>query len=276
MRILGPCRSTSTPTARPTRRAIDRTSFTRLGAPPRCRARNSSAPHPARLRSSLRARLRVARSGPERRDDLVFYAELQSSSGLPVLPALLETTAGSFLPSRNSRNAPPPVEMYEMRSATELGNGGEVSPPPAIENADEPRWLPRSLGAVAELVDTRRRRPGRSTRSCPPCRGASANAPKSPARCRVSDRRRLDFGAALRFCSRVNADNSLRAHDVGRDRNAAAFRLQGRADLLRLTYELGLGQGLSDATARREQKRVRDAATDDQLIHFRRRAHPGS
>jgi hypothetical protein len=27
-------------------------------------------------------------------------------------------TAGSFLPSKNSRNAPPPVEMYEILSVT--------------------------------------------------------------------------------------------------------------------------------------------------------------
>ena len=45
-------------------------------------------------------------------------------------------TAGSFLPSRNSRNAPPPVEMYEMRSPTpNCSIAASVSPPPAIENA---------------------------------------------------------------------------------------------------------------------------------------------
>src|SRR6185437_3592136 len=45
-------------------------------------------------------------------------------------------TAGSSLPSRNSRNAPPPVEMYDTWSAMPyLSTAARVSPPPAIENA---------------------------------------------------------------------------------------------------------------------------------------------
>src|SRR5690606_13025341 len=46
------------------------------------------------------------------------------------------TTAGRRLPSRNSKKAPPPVEMYEMRSATlNCSTAASVSPPPAIEKA---------------------------------------------------------------------------------------------------------------------------------------------
>src|SRR5690606_22977308 len=47
-------------------------------------------------------------------------------------------TAGRVLPSRNSRNAPPPVEMYDTSSAMPyLSTAARVSPPPAIENACE-------------------------------------------------------------------------------------------------------------------------------------------
>ena len=53
--------------------------------------------------------------------------------------------AGSFFPSRNSRNAPPPVDMYEIFFSTlnfdtaaivcssDLNAYAIVSPPPAIE-----------------------------------------------------------------------------------------------------------------------------------------------
>src|SRR6185369_7059269 len=47
-------------------------------------------------------------------------------------------TAGSVLPSTNSRKAPPPVEMYEMPSATPyFSMAANVSPPPASENAGD-------------------------------------------------------------------------------------------------------------------------------------------
>src|SRR5690606_1745417 len=47
-------------------------------------------------------------------------------------------TAGRVLPSRNSRNAPPPVEMYDTLSAMPyLSTAASVSPPPAMENAAE-------------------------------------------------------------------------------------------------------------------------------------------
>src|SRR5690606_15189726 len=54
-------------------------------------------------------------------------------------PRLSRTaTAGSLRPSRNSRNAPPAVDMYEMPSATpNLLIAAIVSPPPAIENASD-------------------------------------------------------------------------------------------------------------------------------------------
>src|SRR5690625_6773500 len=43
-------------------------------------------------------------------------------------------TAGRALPSRNSRKAPPPVEMYEICSARPyLATDAKVSTPPAIE-----------------------------------------------------------------------------------------------------------------------------------------------
>src|SRR5207245_2300267 len=47
------------------------------------------------------------------------------------------STPGSLRPSRNSRNAPPAVEMYPMRSATPAWvTAATVSPPPTTENAD--------------------------------------------------------------------------------------------------------------------------------------------
>lgn len=47
------------------------------------------------------------------------------------------STAGSFLPSKNSKNAPPPVEIYDTLSAISyLSTAASVSPPPAIENAE--------------------------------------------------------------------------------------------------------------------------------------------
>ena len=64
-------------------------------------------------------------------------------------------TAGSSLPSRNSRNAPPPVEMYEILSSTPYFSiAASVSPPPAIENALESAIARASVfGAVAERVE---------------------------------------------------------------------------------------------------------------------------
>ena len=48
------------------------------------------------------------------------------------------STAGSFLPSKNSKNAPPPVEIYDTLSLMPyLSIAARVSPPPAIENALE-------------------------------------------------------------------------------------------------------------------------------------------
>src|SRR6185437_14434610 len=50
--------------------------------------------------------------------------------------AFSAVTAGNSLPSRNSRKAPPPVEMYDtLLSMPYLSTAARVSPPPAIENA---------------------------------------------------------------------------------------------------------------------------------------------
>src|ERR1017187_3402364 len=46
------------------------------------------------------------------------------------------STPGSFLPSRNSSDAPPPVEMWEILSATPAAlTAATLSPPPTIEVA---------------------------------------------------------------------------------------------------------------------------------------------
>ena len=141
--------------------------------------------------------------------------------------------AGSFLPSRNSRNAPPPVEMYEILSADAiLGDRRErVAAAGDRKRRRACDRFARSSRCRRRTGRTRTRRPGRSTRSCPPCRAAPRTLRASPARCRVSGRRRRLLGA--RFTSaRAFAREFLAAHDVRRDRHAAAARLQDRADLL--------------------------------------------
>ena len=48
------------------------------------------------------------------------------------------STPGNFRPERNSSEAPPPVEMWEIFSATPaLWTAATESPPPTMETADE-------------------------------------------------------------------------------------------------------------------------------------------
>src|SRR5690606_22880939 len=91
---------------------------------------------PYHVHAGAQQRLQHARRvgcGTERGDDprpapVVAHRDL----------ALSAETAGSSLPSRNSRNAPPPVEMYEISPAMPyLSTAARVSPPPAIENASD-------------------------------------------------------------------------------------------------------------------------------------------
>ena len=45
---------------------------------------------------------------------------------------------GDFFPSKNSKKAPPAVEIYDIRSETlNFSIEAMVSPPPATENADD-------------------------------------------------------------------------------------------------------------------------------------------
>src|SRR3546814_745100 len=71
------------------------------------------------------------------RHSVMGFASLYSSYGAArAVRAASAATAGSVLPSRNSRNAPPPVEMYETSSAMPyLSTAARVSPPPAMEKA---------------------------------------------------------------------------------------------------------------------------------------------
>src|SRR5690606_40104813 len=89
--------------------------------------------------------VRVARCGSQGGDDLgralggPEHGHARSASA---------ATAGSVLPSRNSRNAPPPVEMYPTRSPMpNFAMAASVSPPPGIEAAGDSA-IP---GAVAPL-----------------------------------------------------------------------------------------------------------------------------
>src|SRR5690349_18270377 len=60
------------------------------------------------------------------------------NSYFPFALASSIATAGSVFPSTNSRNAPPPVEIYEMPSSTPYFSiAASVSPPPASENAGD-------------------------------------------------------------------------------------------------------------------------------------------
>src|SRR3977135_842608 len=56
-------------------------------------------------------------------------------SALSIQPLLVRaSTPGSFLPSRNSSEAPPPVEMWVILSATPAWRTAETeAPPPAME-----------------------------------------------------------------------------------------------------------------------------------------------
>jgi hypothetical protein len=78
------------------------------------------------------------------------------------------STPGSFLPSRNSRLAPPPVEMWVIWSATPAWLMALTeSPPPMMEMA---ALLAATAWAMALVPtakrETRRRRRGRSRRWC--------------------------------------------------------------------------------------------------------------
>src|SRR5882762_6694262 len=75
--------------------------------------------------------LLVVRCRTQRRDDLGPTQDETHAARLS-----RTSTAGSFLPSTNSRNAPPPVEIYEMLSSMPyFSMAARVSPPPARENA---------------------------------------------------------------------------------------------------------------------------------------------
>src|SRR5579871_5899229 len=59
------------------------------------------------------------------------------------------STPGSFLPSRNSRLAPPPVEMWVILSATPAWLMAETeSPPPMMEVADLLAATARAMALV--------------------------------------------------------------------------------------------------------------------------------
>src|SRR5260370_29209425 len=61
-------------------------------------------------------------------------AEITEKSGGHLL--VRASTPGSLCPPRNSREAPPPVEMCEMRSATpDWGIAATQPPPPTLEMA---------------------------------------------------------------------------------------------------------------------------------------------
>src|SRR5207237_9407678 len=73
------------------------------------------------------------------------------------------STPGSFLPSRNSSEAPPPVEMCEIFSATPAAcTAATESPPPTMETA--PRLL-----ATARAIAT-----------VPSAKGSISNTPIGP------------------------------------------------------------------------------------------------
>src|ERR1700691_5410642 len=63
--------------------------------------------------------------GEERRSHFYFY-----------FLSVRASTPGSFLPSKNSRDAPPPVEMWVILSATPAAwTAATESPPPTMEVA---------------------------------------------------------------------------------------------------------------------------------------------
>src|SRR4029077_20171208 len=110
------------------------------------RRNDSGAQHiaPPQLRADALERMRKARGDAGLRIDqrAVEIEQHQPARRRPRnihhARASSAATAGSFMPSRNSRNAPPPVEMYEILSATPYFSiAASVSPPPAIENAFE-------------------------------------------------------------------------------------------------------------------------------------------
>src|SRR6185503_12446801 len=96
-----------------------------LPAPSTSAGRRSYSPSTGGGERASKRALELVRGGGSRRR---HYQRPARSSSV--------ATAGSFLPSRNSRNAPPPVEMYEMSPPTpNCSIAASVSPPPAIENA---------------------------------------------------------------------------------------------------------------------------------------------
>src|ERR1039458_7326231 len=91
---------------------------------------------------------------------------LQHQSNCKVLHARIQTghflsvsasTPGSFLPSRNSSDAPPPVEICVILSATSAPcTAATVSPPPTIEIA------PTFSATACATLNVRRENPGTS------------------------------------------------------------------------------------------------------------------
>ena len=247
MRIFGPWRSTSTPTARP-RLARERRARARraCGARRPCRARNSCARRRARPRSCARASSR--RSTRVRAWRRSWCGEGCRSSGCPVGVGEVRcrrnarqpgsglaargrrlydaaarcsriSIAGSFLPSRNSRNAPPPVEMYEILVGyAELRDGGER----VAAAGDRKRLRPgdrfaRSSSCRRRTGRTRTRRPARSRRSS---RLALMSSASCAAACGPMSRiRSSGLTSVDRYAvrSRLRRRDRLAHDDVGRE-----------------------------------------------------------
>src|SRR5437763_17076921 len=62
----------------------------------------------------------------------------QASAGPPMPSFVRTSTPGNFWPDRNSREAPPPVEMCVIFDSTpDWATAAAESPPPTMENAFE-------------------------------------------------------------------------------------------------------------------------------------------
>src|SRR6202050_3384976 len=84
--------------------------------------------------------------GEERRSHFYFY-----------FLSVRASTPGSFLPSKNSRDAPPPVEMWVILSATPAAwTAATESPPPTMEMA------PTLSATACAILNVPRANPGTS------------------------------------------------------------------------------------------------------------------
>ena len=176
---------------------------------------------------------------------------------------------GSSLPSRNSRLAPPPVEMCVKRSVDPSSSTAATeSPPPTTTVAPSSAW-PRGSApsrACRRRRSAPRRRPaGRSRRPSSPAASASSNALIDCGPMSTTDHELGILCAGTILCSAPRVTSLATTTSVG-SRICTPLVSASSRMRLRVVDAVALQQALADGVALGHEERVGHPAADDERV----------